>query len=94
MQLNEKEVIDLYNEGVSTYQIAKDLNTYPNKIRRILHKNGIELKTRSEAQKNAIDKGLVNLPTKGKQRSKEEKIKISFGMKKCVINTLKDLEIA
>ena len=86
MQLNEKEVIDLYNEGVSTYQIAKDLNTYPNKIRRILHKNGIELKTRSEAQKNAIDKGLVNLPTKGKQRSKEEKIKISFGMKKAWVD--------
>jgi very-short-patch-repair endonuclease len=86
MQLNEKEVIDLYNEGVSTYQIAKDLNTYPNKIRRILHKNGIELKTRSEAQKNAIDKGLVNLPTKGKKRSKEEKIKISFGMKKAWVD--------
>jgi len=45
-------------------------------------KHGVELKTRSEAQKNAIDKGVSGIPTKGKKRTKDEKIKISQGMKK------------
>lgn len=78
----EKQILEMYNDGKSTYQIAKELNTYPNKIRRILMKNGVELKTRSEAQKNAIDKGVSGIPTKGKKRTKDEKIKISQGMKK------------
>jgi|SRR6056300_1374281 very-short-patch-repair endonuclease len=78
----EKQILEMYNDGKSTYQIAKELNTYPNKIRRILMKHGVELKTRSEAQKNAIDKGVSGIPTKGKKRTKDEKIKISQGMKK------------
>lgn len=82
----EKQILEMYNNGISTYQIAKDLNTYPNKIRRILHKHGVELKTRSEAQKNAIKKGFAELPTKGKKRSKEEKVKISKGMKKAWVD--------
>lgn len=78
----EKQILEMYNEGRSTYQIAKDLNTYPNKIRRVLLKNGIELKTKSEAQKNALDQGLSYIPTRGKTRTKDEKLKISQGMKK------------
>ncbi|NDB86296.1 MAG: hypothetical protein EB127_26905, partial [Alphaproteobacteria bacterium] len=41
-----------------------------------------ELKTKSEAQKNAIEKGTSIHPTSGKQRTHEEKIKISSGLKK------------
>lgn len=78
----EKQILTMYNSGKSTYQIAKDLSTYPNKIRRILLKHGIELKTRSEAQKNAIENGTSDIPTRGKKRTKDEKIKISEGMKK------------
>jgi len=78
----EKQILDMYNNGKSTYQIAKHLNTYPNKIRRILMKHGVELKTRSEAQKNAMEHGLSDIPTRGKKRTKDEKIKISQGMKK------------
>tara|TARA_B100001564_G_scaffold353560_1_gene362732 strand:+ start:6434 stop:7201 length:768 start_codon:yes stop_codon:yes gene_type:complete len=78
----EKEVIKLYTTGSkSTYEIAQIFNTYPNKIRRILMKHDIPIKTKSEAQKNAIKNGVAKVPTKGKSRTHEEKIKISNGLK-------------
>lgn len=81
--MNEKKIIDLYTkEQKSTYDIAEILQTYPNKVRRILIKNGIELKTKSEAQKNALQNGNATIPTKGKKRSKEDKLKISSSLKK------------
>ena len=80
---NEKDIIYMYTEQCkSTYQISKELNTYPNKINRVLKKHGIELKDRSEAQKNALQKGVSKIPTQGKKRSEKEKIKISKSMKK------------
>jgi very-short-patch-repair endonuclease len=83
MNMNEKQVIDLYTkEKKSTYDIAQILQTYPNKIRRILLKNGIELKNKSEAQKNALENGSAKIPTQGKQRTKEDRLKISSSMKK------------
>ena len=43
--MNTKEIIKLYTKDMkSTYEIAKLFNTYPNKIRRILIKNNIEIK--------------------------------------------------
>lgn len=80
--MNENEVLNLYKEGYSTYQISKILNTYPNKIRRCLIKLGVKLKNKSEAQKNALEKGLAKIPTEGKERTSEEKLKISQGMSK------------
>lgn len=80
--MNENEVLNLYKEGYSTYQISKILNTYPNKIRRCLIKLGVKLKNKSEAQKNALQKGLAKIPTEGKERTNEEKLKISQGMSK------------
>ena len=48
----EEYIIKLYcKDNKSTYEIAKALNTYPNKIRRTLKKHGIELKSKSDAQK-------------------------------------------
>ena len=39
--MNENKIIDMYeNQNRSTYEIAKEFDTYPNKIRRILIKNG------------------------------------------------------
>lgn len=87
----EEQILSMYDEGKSTYQIAKDLNTYPNKIRRILMKHGIELKTRSEAQRNAIEQGVTSVPTKGKKRTRDEKIKISQGMKEAWENMDEDM---
>jgi len=77
----EQNVIKMYNEeDKSTYQIANALNTYPNKIRRILIKNGIDLKDRSEAQKVALSSGRSSHPTEGKVRTHEERLRISSGL--------------
>jgi very-short-patch-repair endonuclease len=85
--MDNKKIIDLYtNHDKSTYEIAEEFNTYPNKIRRILIKSGVELKDKSEAQKNAIKNGKASHPTQGKVRSKEEKLKISSGIKNYWLN--------
>ncbi len=78
--IDEGFVIKQYRENKSTYEIAKDLGTYPNKIRRILIKNGEEVRDKSKAQKVALETGRHKHPTKGKIRTDEEKIKISDGM--------------
>jgi len=76
--MNENKIVDMYkNQNKSTYEIAKEFDTYPNKIRRVLIKNGCEMKDKSQAQKNALKKGVAEHPTKGKQRSEETKLKIS-----------------
>lgn len=81
--MDNKKIINMYTkENKSTYEIAEALNTYPNKIRRILIKNGVELKDKSAAQKNAIKLGKVAHPTKGKTRSTQERLRISSGIKK------------
>jgi len=80
--MNEQKMVDLYvNRGKSTYEIADMFNTYPNKVRRILLKNKVQLKSKSEAQKNALDRGNAKIPTKGRRRSKEERLKISKSQK-------------
>ena len=77
-----QKIINLYTKDQkSTYEIAELLHTYPNKIRRILLKHGVDLKNKSEAQKNALSKGIAKIPTQGKKRSKVEKLKISSALK-------------
>ena len=78
-KIDEGYVIKQYQQNSSTYSIAKELGTYPKKIERILKKNGITLRTRSQAQANAIKTGRSKHPTKGEKRSEEEKNKISRG---------------
>lgn len=74
----EQKVIDLYQEQEkSTYQIAEELNTYPNKIRRVLLKHGVTIKDRSSAQKLALKKGRSKHPTDGTIRTEQTKVKIS-----------------
>jgi very-short-patch-repair endonuclease len=81
--MDAQKIVKMYVEqNKSTYEIAESLKTYPNKIRRILVKSGVILKTKSEAQKNAIEQGTATHPTSGKIRSHQEKIKISSGLKK------------
>ena len=74
-----KEALDLYISGKSTYEIAKLYDTYPNKIRRMFKRNGVELKSKSEAQKNALKSGRTSHPTEGRVRTEEERLKISSG---------------
>ena len=76
----DNKIISMYEDGHSTHEIAKNLNTYPNKIRRTLIKNGIYVRNSSEAQKVALEKGTSEHPTKGKTRTEEEKLKISSSM--------------
>ena len=77
----EQKIIKMYNEqNKSTYEIANELNTYPNKIRRTLIKHGYSLKDKSAAQKNALESGSAKHPTKGKERTEQEKLSISQSM--------------
>ena len=77
----DKQIIEMYNDqSKSTYEIAKSLDTYPNKVRRTLIKHGYKLKNKSEAQKNALQTGRCAHPTEGKTRTEEEKLNISEGM--------------
>ena len=80
--IDESYVIKRYTEGCSTISIAKELDTYPKKIERILKKNGEPLRSRSESQSLAIKNGRTKHPTKGTTRSEEDKMKISLGVEK------------
>ncbi len=81
-KINEEYVIKRYRDKHSTYSIAKELNTYPKKIERILKKNNEPIRDRSESQKLAIESGRAKHPTKGKQRTEEERVNISEGVHK------------
>lgn len=76
------EIIRLYNGNWSMKEIAAEFDTYKNAIRRVLVKNGVEIRSRSEAQKLALETGRSKHPTEGRKRSEEEKILISDGMAK------------
>mgnify|MGYP001199210125 CR=1 FL=1 len=89
--IDESYVIDEYlNNNKSTIQLAKELDTYPNKIKRILQKHGHGRRSRSEGQIAALEAGRAKHPTLGKERTKEEKISISKGVEKNWDNMPKD----
>lgn len=74
-------IIEQYvNEKKSTYEIAQELKTYPNKIRRALNTLGVDLRDKSSAQTVAIESGRHEHPTRGKKRTEAEKVAISNGM--------------
>ena len=78
MNSEEDTILELYqNQGMSTYEIAEKLQTYPNKIRRVLKRMGVPIRDSSTAQKNALQQGRASHPTQGKQISQETKNKIS-----------------
>jgi len=77
--INEDYVVQQYRDGYSTIVIAKELNTYPKKIERILKRNGQSLRSKSESQALAIKEGRAKHPTEGLHRTEEQKIKISKG---------------
>ena len=80
MSINEEYIVNRYEDNHSTYSIAKELGTYPKKIERILKKHGVQIRSRSDAQKLAMESGRNKHPTKGRRRTKEEKVKISEGV--------------
>lgn len=79
---DKKEIIDLYtNHNESMVTLAQKYNTYTNKIRRLLIKEGAEIRDKSEAQKLALNSGRHEHPTKGKKRPEEFRVTISEKMK-------------
>lgn len=75
-------VIKKYKEGLSPYEIAEWYNSigikcYANKIRRCLQRSGVILRSKSDAQKEALEHGRMQHPTKGRKRTTAEKLKIS-----------------
>lgn len=80
---NEKKTIinNYYNQQNKSFQqIADDLQTYANKIRRDAIKFKIPIRDKSEAQKNALNTGSHKHPTKGTVRSEDTKQKIGKGL--------------
>ena len=76
--LDIKEIIyQYYTECKSIREIAKDNQTYPNKIARALKDAGQELRSKGEAAKLAVDSGKIKPPMLGKKRSQDEKNNIS-----------------
>jgi very-short-patch-repair endonuclease len=86
-KLNSKEkhsiLEDLYlNQKKSFADIAAELDTYPNKIRREILTLKIPIRDKSDAQKNALKSGKHKHPTKGQNRSEDTKNKIGVGVMK------------
>ncbi len=75
--MNEQEIVQKYVDGMSSVQLCKEYDTYPNKILRILRKNGVELRKKSEAQKLALETGASKHPTKGRKMTQETRLKQS-----------------
>lgn len=72
-----QKILKEYNEGASLHEIAENYNTYANKIRRLLKKLGVKTRDKSEAQSNALKRDRKKHPTAGRERTDEEKLKIS-----------------
>ncbi len=82
-QEKKKLIHDLYTvKGMSFIDISKNYDTYPNKLRRDAIKFDIAIRNKSEAQKNALEKGSHKHPTKGTKRSNDTKSKIGIGVMK------------
>jgi very-short-patch-repair endonuclease len=77
----QQVIKDLYiKQKLSLGDIAEQLNTYPNKIRRDAKRFNITLRDKSDAQKNALKTGKHKHPTKGTQRDEETIQKIGLGV--------------
>ena len=75
--LSKEFLIKEYLENKRSFSsIAKQLGTYPNKIRRPAISMGIQPRDKASAQKNALKSGRHKHPTKGKGHSQKTKEKI------------------
>jgi len=91
---DKKNIIEkLYTqEGLSFGNIAEQLGTYSNRIRRDAIKYQINIRNKSQAQSNAIKTGAHKHPTKGTERSEDTKNKIGKSVMKAWDN-LDDKEL-
>lgn len=83
--LNDNQKQELINKEYeinkkSFADIAEQVGTYANKIRRDAIKYGVRIRDKSEAQANALKNGKADHPTKGKKRSPTVKEKIGLSV--------------
>lgn len=64
----------------SPYEIAEEQSCYPNLVRRALTYHGFKLRDRSSSQKNSLQTGRLQHPTKGKKLSLEHKQSLGNSM--------------
>lgn len=77
----QKLLENLYIKDKKSFQqIADQYGTYANKIRRDAVKLKIPVRDKSEAQKNALETGNHQHPTKGKKRDQKTKDKIGLSV--------------
>lgn len=55
MKYNEEKIVEDYLKGKNTKEIADELGTYNTSIRRILLRNGVKVRTQSEAQAKTVN---------------------------------------
>ena len=81
-QIDKQNILHKHyvKEQKSFDEISKMYGTYANKIRRDAKKFNIPIRTKSQAQKNALKKGTIKHPTKGMKRSEETKQKIGMSL--------------
>lgn len=93
-QDKQKILHTLYiDQQLSFADIALQFDTYSNKLRRDAIKFKIKIRSKSDAQKNALSTGKHSHPTKGKHRSQQTKEKIgSSVMKSWDSLNIEDLE--
>lgn len=85
--LTEQQKISLIKEQYLVHKksfadIANEVGTYANKIRRDAKKFGITIRNKSEAQENALKTGKHKHPTKGEKRDENTKVKIGLSVMK------------
>ena len=66
-----------WENGMSWIEISKELNTYPNKVRREAKRLNIPSRDKSAAQKTALGSGRAVHPTEGKAIPEDTRLKIS-----------------
>ena len=71
--LNLIKMAEDYNSGKSIREIAKENDTYPNKVARLLKKSGVSMRSKEDAAKMAVSQGKIAPPMLGKKRTQEEK---------------------
>jgi|LakMenE01Jun11ns_1017448.scaffolds.fasta_scaffold9759949_1 very-short-patch-repair endonuclease len=92
-KMSEKQKKELLSKeyeinNKSFQDIAKQAGTYANKIRRDAIKFKINIRDKSEAQKNALKTGKASHPTEGKKRPESVKSKIGLS----VMNSWENLD--
>lgn len=76
-------ITKMYLEELKSFgDIAENLGTYANRIRRDAQKFKIPIRNKSEAQSNALKTGRTKHPTEGTERSDTTKSKIGLGLAK------------